>query len=118
MLDHDVVPLFVLQACMVHYNWISVSTTEVAQRGTAGWTAQADHTGYTEYQDKDHAHRTKVEMSLSRDPFRGFKSNLSMSIGAKSCFRVQCNADDLYCLWPRMIFSVFASFMVVGSLCH
>ena len=32
MLDHNVVPLFVLQACMVHYNWISVSTTEVAQQ--------------------------------------------------------------------------------------
>ena len=59
MLDHNVVPLFVLQACMVHYNWIYVATTEVAHRGTAGWKAQADHTGHTDHQDKDHAYRTK-----------------------------------------------------------
>ena len=56
MLDHGFVPLLVLKAGMVHNNWIPVSTTDVAQRGTAGWAAQADHTRYTEYQDKDHAY--------------------------------------------------------------
>ena len=57
----------------------------------------------------------ELRLRLSKDPFIGFKSKLSMLIGAKAIFRFQCNADDLYCLWPMMIFE---SFMVVGSLCH
>ena len=59
MLDHNVVPLFVLQMCVMHYNWVSVSTKKEAQRGTWGRTAEADEAGDAEDQDNDHAYGAK-----------------------------------------------------------